>query len=128
MLVRIYNYLTLFSIVIAIIGLYTIKDKVNSLNYQVEQISAQINIERDSIHMLKAEFAYLCAPSRIRDLASNYLNLQSLKTSQMIADPISKEEPKMKISSNNNAVKPVHNVKWRYKRINNRYIQNVSKK
>ena len=130
MIIKIYNYLAIASIFAAIIGLYTIKDKVSSLNYQVEQINSQINLERDNIHILKAEFAYLSAPNRIRELSSNYLDLHAIKTSQMIADPIVIEEQNTKISSGPdiNNTRPVKNIKWRYKKITNRYIQNVSKK
>jgi cell division protein FtsL len=123
------GYFLLFIIIaVAIYSLFSIKAKVNSLSYQVSEVNRQINAERDAIHILKAEFAYLSSPSRLRKLAAAYLNLETIKPSQMIKDPLTYDEDKAKLAEENTGAATVkhNNVKWRYKKAPNKYLQTVS--
>jgi hypothetical protein len=127
MSVRIYTAISLLIISLTVYILFTIKDRVSTLNYQLNEIVKQINYERDTIHTLKAERAYLTSPERLRRLSSSYLNLDSIKISQMTKDPLvsSAENDKPDQVRNINLVKQT-SVKWRYKNSNNKYLHVVS--
>lgn len=127
MLIRIFSYLVFFTVFIAVYALFAIKDKVITLNYQLNEVLKQINSERDTIHVLKAELSYLSSPDRLRRLSSKYLELETIKISQMIKDPIMSdgEAQAMSIESSNiNFVK--HHTKWRYKKGPTKYLQTIA--
>ena len=128
MLVRLFSYLFVVIISISIYGLFTIKDSVTNLDYQLNVVLKQLDKEHNKIHVLKAEQSYLTSPARLRRLASSYLKLDTIKISQMVKSPL--------ISDRGNAIKPhgtsrsfvsASNNKWRYKTIaNTKYIKTVS--
>jgi cell division protein FtsL len=128
MLVRLLSYLFVVIISISIYGLFTIKDSVANLDYQLNVVLKQLDKEHNKIHVLKAEQSYLTSPARLRRLASSYLKLDTIKISQMVKSPL--------ISDQGNATKPnntsrsfvaASNNKWRYKTIaNTKYIKTVS--
>ena len=128
MLVRLLSYLFVVIISISIYGLFTIKDSVTNLDYQLNVVLKQLDKEHNKIHVLKAEQSYLTSPARLRRLASSYLKLDTIKISQMVKSPL--------LSDQGNATKPnntsrsfvaASNNKWRYKTIaNTKYIKTVS--
>ncbi|MGX6959891.1 MAG: hypothetical protein ACIPMY_01265 [Rickettsia endosymbiont of Pentastiridius leporinus] len=125
MSIKKFQYLILLITIIAVCSLFSIKEKVSTLNYQLSSVSKQINNESKNIHILKAEKAYLLSPARLRKLTTAYLTLETVKSCQIIKDPL--------IPDTNLNVKFEHNIniskssKWRYKRItNSKYIQTVS--
>ena len=128
MLVRLLSYLFVVIISISIYGLFTIKDSVANLDYQLNVVLKQLDKEHNKIHVLKAEQSYLTSPARLRRLASSYLKLDTIKISQMVKSPL--------LSDQGNATKPnntsrsfvaASNNKWRYKTIaNTKYIKTVS--
>lgn len=73
-----------FSAVFSIIGLllilslmlYTTSDRVATMEKDMRKINAQIEAERQSLHVLKAEWTYLTSPTRIDGLAKKHLALQ----------------------------------------------------
>ena len=128
MLVRLFSYLFVVIISISIYGLFTIKDSVTNLDYQLNVVLKQLDKEHNKIHVLKAEQSYLTSPARLRRLASSYLKLDTIKISQMVKSPLTSDQ--------GNAIKPndtsrsfvsASNNKWRYKTIaNTKYIKTVS--
>lgn len=125
MSIKKFHYLVLLVIVIAVCSLFTIKERVSTLNYQLGSVLKQINSENNNIHILKAEKAYLLTPGRLKNLSTAYLQLQTVKPYQMIKDPLAPTTASnIKFDHNINIYK---SNKWRYKRItNNKYIQTVS--
>ncbi len=126
MLVRIFSYLIICTISVAIYGLFTIKDKVTNLYYQVKVIDKQLDNENNMIHILKAEQSYLSSPIRLKKLATLYLQLDNIKIKQMTSDPLA---PEKKHYVQYNMVNDGYSVKtkWRYKRIiNDKYIKTIS--
>jgi len=129
MILKLFSYLILSTIVIAIYGLFTIKEKVTLLRDQLSMISNQISDEDKKIHILKTELAYLTSPARLRRLSTQYLELDIVKTAQMTADPLAPIEKNLTTESNLAFIKAENKTpaKWRYKKIvNNKYIQTVS--
>ena len=125
MSVRKFHYLTLLVTMIAIYSLFNIKERVSTLDYQLSSVIKQINSENNNIRILKAEQAYLLLPARLKKLAASYLKLETVKSYQMIKDPLG---PNVDQNSKvNHDIGISKSSKWRYKRItNNKYIQTVS--
>ncbi|AAY61754.1 Cell division protein FtsL [Rickettsia felis URRWXCal2] len=125
MTIRKFHYLTLLITIIAICSLFSIKERVSTLDYQLSSVVKQINSENNNIHILKAEQAYLLLPARLEKLAAAYLKLETVKSYQMIKDPLGPNiDQNIKFNHNISISK---SSKWRYKRItNNKYIQTVS--
>ncbi|HJD56291.1 MAG TPA: hypothetical protein LFW21_06755 [Rickettsia endosymbiont of Pyrocoelia pectoralis] len=124
MSIKKFHYLILLITIIAVCSLFSIKEKVSTLNYQLSSVSKQINNENKNIHILKAEKAYLLSPARLRKLTTAYLSLETVKSCQMIKDPLAPTTENIRFDNNISIPK---GSKWRYKRItNNKYIQTVS--
>lgn len=126
MSIKKFHYLALLIIIIAVCSLFSIKDKVSTLDYQLSSVVKQINDETNNIHLLKAEKAYLISPSRLKKLASAYLQLDTIKSSQMIKDPLAPSDGQY-VKFNQNINISTSGNKWRYKRsVNNKYVQTIS--
>ncbi|KAJ6645055.1 Ribosomal RNA small subunit methyltransferase H, partial [Pseudolycoriella hygida] len=99
---QVFSYIVVMTVALSIYGLFTIKDKVASLHYQIETVSKQLIEENNMLHILKAEQAYLTSPVRLRKLSSLYLQLDTIKISQMVSDPSLPEDGKhLTISGDN---------------------------
>lgn len=126
MIVRLFNIMIFIVFLMAACGLFIIKDKVGALTYLGNEINKQIVYEENTIHTLKAELAYLTSPDRLRKLASNYLGLENIKTSQMIKDPLIPEQQKIHHLTQEPFFVAKRKVKWRYKKAPIKYLQTVS--
>lgn len=131
MVVRVFSYIVVGTIILSIYGLFRVKDKVISLHYQLGEVSKQLTDEQYMIHVLKVEQSYLTSPARLRKLSSLYLQLDTIKVKQMISDPLTPDESKKYVKANkvSGSYFSKTNTKWRYKTIaNNKYIQTISTK
>lgn len=131
MVVRVFSYIVVGTIILSIYGLFRVKDKVISLHYQLGEVSKQLTDEQYMIHVLKVEQSYLTSPARLRKLSSLYLQLDTIKVKQMISDPLTPDESKKYVKANevSGSYFSKTNSKWRYKTIaNNKYIQTISTK
>lgn len=110
-----------------IYGMFAIKHNVMALRGELKEVKKQIEFEQDTIHILKAEFAYLTSPQRIRMLAETHLGLKETKVSQLIKDPAlygsDQQQETKQIASSERAVR---HVKWRYKSAPRKYVTQVS--
>ena len=128
---RLVTRLFILTIFVAGYCLFAIKGQVNDLSYQFSDLTKQINEERSSINILKAENSYLQSPNRLRSLAEKYLGLASIKTDQMIKDPLLAEEKGAEViaeAKTEQTVKALKKVSWRYKHRNSNYLTTVSHK
>ena len=75
----------LIVLTIAASFLFVIKHKVQNLTRDLKQINSQILLEKENIHVLNAELAYLTNPKRIKKLAGEKLNLQIPKPDQIVS-------------------------------------------
>ncbi len=127
-MVKVFTYLFLSIICISIYGLFAIKDSVANLDYQFGVVQKQLDKERNKIHVLKAEQSYLTSPTRLRRLASSYLQLDTIKISQMVKDPLISDQ--IYTSKSRDTDRPYFaksSNKWRYKTIaNNKFIKTIS--
>lgn len=103
---------------ISVFGLFQIKFKVQNLHRELVELKLQLEQEKSSIHVLKAEWAYLNQPERLDRLAKKFLDLVELKPEQIMLatndiekKPINNENGKLiKTSYRESKI-----VKWRYR-------------
>lgn len=70
--------LWMFAVVVAASMLYAVKYRVQGLRSQVAEISRQFEQEKEALHVVAAEWAYLNRPERLKSLNDKYLGAGSL--------------------------------------------------
>ena len=97
-------------IVVAVFMLYKVKYEVMSLKNEVASTSHQLEQEKQAMHVVAAEWAYLNRPARLQKLAAKYLSSTDVTVSQ-IADIQALPFPDQSMAANDNeeaaSVKPV---------------------
>ena len=73
-------------------GLYLVKQEVIGLEDRLAALDDKIGKDRETIHVLRAEWAYLTQPDRLAKLAARHLGLKPPAAGQ-IADTIEKLPP-----------------------------------
>ncbi|MDD3370545.1 MAG: hypothetical protein PHE27_01840 [Alphaproteobacteria bacterium] len=63
--------------------LYRTSDRVNALDVELHKLTAEIEAEQKSIHVLKAEWVYQSNPERIEADARRYLGMKATETSHV---------------------------------------------
>ncbi len=88
---RITTAIGIFIIFIAGYFLFAMKREVENLNFELSAVKKQINYEKDTINLLKAEFSYLSSPARLKKLVTSHLKLASVSPDRMVKDPLKAE-------------------------------------
>jgi hypothetical protein len=70
--------------VVAGIGLFHVAYRVQSLEEELARVNRDILRERETIHVLRAEWSYLNEPSRLAELSRRHLTLAPISASQML--------------------------------------------
>lgn len=72
------NYLIVSIFVLAglVAFLFFVKNKVTALHRNIASVNSEILMEKESIHILKAEQSYLANPKRVKKLVEKNLDLQ----------------------------------------------------
>ncbi len=65
------------------VALFSIKYRVQDLEQELTRLNKSIYRERQSIHVLKAEWSYLNNPQRLGELARRLLGMGPVKPSQL---------------------------------------------
>ncbi|MFD2234621.1 cell division protein FtsL, partial [Phaeospirillum tilakii] len=65
------------------VGLFLIKHEVKLKEQRLDELNAQIRANQQSVHVLRAEWAYLNDPVRLRGLAEKYLGMHPVQPSQI---------------------------------------------
>lgn len=65
------------------IGLYLVKYSVQDVQRDVSTLKRDLASEKESLHLLNAEWAYLNRPERLRNLADRHLDLVPLDSRQI---------------------------------------------
>ena len=72
-------------IVVASFMLYRVKYEVQAIRSQIAQLSNDLEQEKEAMHVVAAEWAYLNRPERLRALSARYLASSGI-TVEQIAD------------------------------------------
>ncbi len=77
--------LTWFAFVCVLgVVMFVMKYNVQGLEEELVSINQEISKDIKSIHVLKAEWAHLNSPERLRALSKKHINLKSLDAEQII--------------------------------------------
>lgn len=74
--------------ILALIGgfiLFKVKYEVVEIEQKLAETELQISREKETIHILKAEWSHLNEPQRLQKLAEKYLDIMPMKTEQIAA-------------------------------------------
>lgn len=83
-MIRVSYFIGLILFALSVFGLFQVKFMVQGLHLEVAELKKQLEHEKNSIHVLKAEWAYLNQPERLQKLAVKYLNLKELQHDQIM--------------------------------------------
>jgi hypothetical protein len=78
--------LALILLASSVFGLFQVKFKVQQLHREVTELREQVAYEKDTIHVLKAEWSYLNHPERLSRLSKKFLELGEVKSEQVVLD------------------------------------------
>ena len=70
-------------IVVASFMLYRVKYEVQAIKAQIAETSQEMMQERESLHVVAAEWEYLNRPERLKTLADKYLNGKNVTVDQV---------------------------------------------
>lgn len=83
MSLRITALIYMACVVCAAVGLYLVKYNVQNVQREVAGLKKELAQEKESLHLLNAEWAYLNRPQRLEQLASRHLDLVPLDSRQV---------------------------------------------
>ena len=69
---------------VASAGLYQVKYTVQELEDDLARRSRALHGERQAIHVLRAEWAYLNRPERLAELADRHLRMRAVSVTQIV--------------------------------------------
>ncbi len=101
---------------------FSIKHEVENLRVACVALKKELMEEKNSITILKTEYVYLSSPGRIKKLVEQNLALSAASPDQMVGDPTSDHDLKDNVITSIVEKKSVQNVKWRYKKMNPKYL------
>jgi len=65
------------------VGLFLVKHEVKDQERRLTALNAEIRNNQESVHVLRAEWAYLNDPTRLRTLAERHLGMHPVQPTQM---------------------------------------------
>lgn len=83
-MIKIRYVLVLLLLTASIFSLFQIKFKVQELHREALELKKELEHEKTSIHVLKAEWAYLNDPKRLIYLSEKFLDLAQIKPQQLL--------------------------------------------
>lgn len=83
-MIKIRYTFALITLSLFIFSLFQIKFKVQELHREAAELKHQLQHEKDSIYVLKAEWAYLNQPERLYRLSQKFLDLKAVQPNQLL--------------------------------------------
>jgi cell division protein FtsL len=84
-MLRFFNICLCLALVVLAYVIYQVKYDTRTFDVDIASLSKEIEAERDSVAVLRAEWSLLNRPERIERLAQKYLDLAPPKPRQMLA-------------------------------------------
>lgn len=78
---RVLIHMVLFAVLAT--GVYLVKYSVQDVQRELASLKTNLATEKESLHLLSAEWAYLNRPDRLRQLADRHLDLVPLDSRQI---------------------------------------------
>ena len=78
------NFVWMAIIALGAFGLYLVKYSVQEVQRDVARMEAKLKQEKETMHLLRAEWAYLNRPERLRELAKGRVEAEPVTTSHII--------------------------------------------
>lgn len=75
---------TMVIVIVTAVGMFTLKNQVQVLEKELNNINISIKNDVQTIHILKAEWSHLNTPQRLRSLAAKYIDLNPVRAEQII--------------------------------------------
>ncbi len=85
-MVRPTTILALLILAGSVFGLFQVKYRVQALQRDLVEVDRQLAEEKNARHVLKAEWAYLNQPDRLRTLVERHLQLRAITVAQLQND------------------------------------------
>jgi hypothetical protein len=79
------TFIAIALIGILVAGLYHLKQQVQGVEQRLASVNQAIVRDRQAIHVLRAEWAYLIRPSRLARLSARHLKLQRITANHIRA-------------------------------------------
>ena len=83
-MIRFLNVAAIVALVGSAIYAYSIKYETIWYAEQIAKLNHRINVEKNEISLLRAEWAQLTRPERVQALAAKFLDLQALDLAQIV--------------------------------------------
>lgn len=80
---RISLFVWVVVVAVGLFMLYRVKYEVQTMHAQVEETARELEMEREALHVVAAEWAYLNRPERLRQLADKYLSSAGVTVDQI---------------------------------------------
>jgi cell division protein FtsL len=80
---RLSPFVWMVVIVVAAFMLYKVKYQVQALKVQVAETAHELEQEKQAMHVVAAEWAYLNRPDRLQKLATKYLGTSEMTVGQI---------------------------------------------
>ena len=81
---KLFNAVLVLAVLVSGFILYSLEHQTRGLERQVAALQKKIVDSREDMKLLDAEWSSLARPDRVKDLASKYLNLQTMQASQIV--------------------------------------------
>lgn len=78
-----FTLIVIFAVMVT--GMFVIKNRVITLENDLDRINARIKDDQKALHVLKAEWSYLNDPARIRVLSERHARMKPLRGEQIIS-------------------------------------------
>lgn len=80
---RLSNFAWIFVIVVAAFMLYKVKYQVQAIKNEIADTSRELELKKEALHVVAAEWAYLNRPERLQKLAGKYLASSDMTVDQI---------------------------------------------
>lgn len=68
---------------VLVIGIFQVESRVQALQSDMRELNRQISSDKEAMQTLRAEWAYLNQPQRLRQLAQAYISADVMKPKQV---------------------------------------------